>query len=357
MNKLGLLAFSVMVAYWPGLISSAFMPRWWLIALGLPLVSVLDWWKVESKFSVLILCGAVWAGITITFTPHPHSAVLGFYFLCLSCLAGIAIANEKDPSRVLKYAAYGIAASSLLTIIQHYGLIELPHAGPPAGLLLNSEVLAELTAPMLIWVIFRKEWVLSILFIISLLICNSRLADVVVIASIFFFWKPKNLWYKLPLPIIAISGAILSTLLDPMKYNSAMHRFVLWGTGFHALTPLGRGLDWWSAANPVGILEFLHSDLLQAGVEIGFGSLFFLAAGILLLLRPGKLAEKGAFLGIFIECLFSFPLHIPATAFLASLLAGSLAKSCNSFRVERPERGTFCNKSLGWPTSPGCRLD
>jgi hypothetical protein len=97
-------------------------------------------------------------------------------------------------------------------------------------------------------------------------------------------------------------------------------------TAIESISFSGTGLGWWAATHPGSFDEFAHSDALQAIVELGAGSLFFFAIPVLIFLRCYQpRAEMSAFVAICIESVISFPLHLPASGFLAAVLAGTLA--------------------------------
>jgi hypothetical protein len=88
-----------------------------------------------------------------------------------------------------------------------------------------------------------------------------------------------------------------------------------------SFTPLGHGLGWASLAFPEE--EFSHSDALQAIAELGIGGLALVLIPIAAFRgkRAGH-AEHAIFSAILVEVFVSFPLHFPASGFLAAVVAG-----------------------------------
>ncbi len=136
------------------------------------------------------------------------------------------------------------------------------------------------------------------------------------------------------------------------KLTSAGQRIILWIATVMAMTPLGNGLGWFAAAHPSE--EYAHSDVLQAVAELGVGAILFLAIPVVLMFRSrGNNAERAAFVAVCVEAIVSFPLHLPASGFLAALLAGYLAGRSADLCVGAPVGGSDDCKSVRWKPAFG----
>lgn len=327
---LGAFGFVVAVAYWPGLLSAAFAPRWAVIAVGLPLLFRLDPRALNGPMQAAI--GAVLLGgaASLLLSPDHMGGTLDLFLMVLVALACIAGAEMESAERFLGGMCVGLAISAGVAALQKYGfdVRGVAQDSSPAGLFFNREVLAEIAAPLLVWALFSRRLWLATFALVPLLLCESRTAvAAAVITCIVGLRKYMPRGAALVLLVLVAGLCALSLLLlGPEKLSSAQQRVILWGAAVLALDWTGHGLGWFRAAYP-GV-EFAHSDVLQALVEIGpLGAAILVVPALAVINRGGERAERLAFIVICIEALVSFPLHMPATALLAGVLAGRVAGS------------------------------
>ena len=334
--RLGVLAFIVGVIFWPGTVGAPSMPRWAAIAVGLPLVSTLDPRSVPAWARIVFVSALAYAAIVTAWSPRPWGGYFDIFCIALMGLTALGAAGCRDRTPALLGLCAAAALSGILGILQYAGVFKaVPHSGI-AGLFLNSEVLAELLAPLLVWALWKRRFALAALLATPLVLGDSRIAVGAVLFGLWWGWTPRHRWIKgVALAVIAVA-AVAALLL--VKGQSTGMRFVLWGTAILSMTPTGLGLGWWGAAHPFPWEDYVHSDVLQAFVEMGPAAILFLAfPAWLLWRRDGNVAEQSAFAAVVAEAFVSFPLHVPATAFLAALLAGGLAG--DRHRVRRFDGG------------------
>lgn len=343
-----IIAFMVGAAYLPGILSAASMPRWWIIAIGIPLVSTLDPRNLLHSVAFCLLAGFVWAAVSLIDLPAPSDGALDLLMLALLCLTIIAAAGEDDIDSVITAFGWSIAISCLIAVPQWFGWSPVFQTSAPAGLFLNSEVLAEIAAPLLVWAAFKHRWALAVLMLVPLVLCHSRIAVLVAAAGLLAGWRPKQTWIKGLIFSAMMLAAILSVILfGAEKASSGMTRLVLWGAALQSIELFGQGIGWWALAHPDPFEEFAHSDLLQLMVELGVGALFFFAIPVLILSRrdAGNAAERAAFVAVCTEAIVSFPLHLATSGFLAAVLAGNLARDRNLVRACRLSVGNCILKT------------
>lgn len=313
------LAFLVGAAYMPGIFSPTVMPRWWLIAV-LPLAAPMDFRMVNLPVLGCVLAALAWAAVISRFD-------LDLYFAALLVGVMIAAAGDDNIENVMAWFGWGVVVSVPFCIAQFFGSPLVQQTSAPAGLFLNSEVFAETAAPVLVWALWRGRWILASFLCVPLILCHSRVAILVTAAGLLFGWSPRRRWIR-PAVIMGVAffaaASVVTIGMDKMV--SAMTRIILWLAAVQSVTIGGSGLGSWAAGHPGQFEEFVHSDALQAAVEIGAGSLFFFAVALLLIRRAGPRAEVSAFVAICVEATVSFPLHLPASGFFAAVLAGSLAR-------------------------------
>lgn len=300
------------------------------MAIGLPLISRLDPRAIATPISLCILGGVSWSAASLALLPTPQNGLLDLLFLVLLCGAALAAAELDDIGPTLAAFGWGIALSAALTVPQAFGWSPVYQTVAPAGLFLNSEVLAEVAAPLLVWSLWTRRWPLAAVIGVPISLCHSRIAVLVVAVGLLYGWRPTRRWMK-PALVVAVAAAAVAGIacLGIAKESSALTRVTLWLAAVQSITPLGRGLSWWALAHPGPYEEFAHSDALQMIVELGAGSLFFLAIPFMVLRRRdvGSTGERAAFVSLCVEAVVSFPLHLPAQGFLLSVLAGFLARA------------------------------
>lgn len=328
-KPLAAVAFLAAVVYVPGIYSVAGMPRWWVIAIGLPLASTLDlralWWPITALMAGIV----AWAAASVAFAPHPHAAALEAVLVGITCLGAVAASNLDDGiGDVLAGLAGGVAVSAALCVPQTLGWWSpVAQSSVPAGLFYNSEVLAEVAAPLLVWAALSRRWALAIAMAVPVALCHSRVALIAGMVGLLWAWRPRW-WVWAGLGCAALAAGYAGLMWFGLsKFASAIDRLGLWITAWYSLTPLGRGIGWWAAAHPGPYEEFAHSDAIQAVIELGPAAALIAAIPALILWRGrGTLGERAAYVAICFEALVSFPLHLPVGAFLGAVLAGGLAR-------------------------------
>jgi hypothetical protein len=369
------LAFLVAVAFWPGLMDPAVTPRWAVLAVGLPLASRLDPRNIDPFLLGLAGMGTLWALWTLI-AASPNRAIGGYelsHFLILG-LAFLAGAGLKSLDGVMTGLALGIGVSATVCVAQLFGYdgVDQRMGSVPAGLFYNREMLAEFVAPVLVWTSLRRRKIalrlalnhqtaivdvagrvsgrrrraadpsslaLASLPAAPLLFCQSRLAVLAVACGLLYGWR-ASMGRKLA-ALISVAGAGAASIfwLGEWKMVTAATRIGEWLMAIRNLTPFGLGLGWFrdhTFPDP----SSAHSEPLQLMVEMGVGSLFWLAIPAVIWWRgAGGRVERAVFLAICVEAALSFTLHQPAAGFVAAVGAGFMARRRSLVRMGEPEFG------------------
>lgn len=346
-------AFVVAAIYVPGLLSPAFTPRWAAIAIGAPLVSRLDPRRLDPVIAVLGLCAFVAAALSLRMSPDPLAGSLELIYLAILGVVCIAASNLDSLDDIMTGLALGIGLSAAVCVIQSAGWSPLRQTGAsPSGLFVNSETLAEFAAPVFLWLVLRQKLALAAVVAVAVILCQSRVATMAVVLGLAYAWRPKSrvLLGLIAAAIVACAVAMLLAWgVGPARFMTAMQRVSLWGFTLDNLSFAGHGLGWFVSVDPTD--EYAHSDVLQAMAELGIGAAFFVALPVLIFLNRGSYVERAALIAIGFEALVSFPLHMPASGFVAACLAGFMARRCAPVRmVERVSRDA--NGRYGFVWSP-----
>lgn len=328
-----LLGFAVAAAFWPGLLSGSFVPRWGVIAVGLPLVSSIDARAIPEglrwTLAFLLALGAV----SLLGSPYPQAGAEDLLFVVLLCGAFLFGAEQASLDDVMTGIAWGAGISALLCIPQFFDWWQpVEQVSRPAGLFFSSEVMGEFASLVFVWAARSRRYWIAALMVAPIVLTGSRIG--LFAAAIGLFWGRS--WRVTAPAIVGLAFAGVGAVLFH-KVGSAEHRVILWGAGLLSLSLLGNGLGYVTAAFPYE--EFLHSDALQVLVELGIGGLVLVAIPIAAFRSDrGNDAERALFAAVCVEALVSFPLHFPASGFVAAVVAGYLAGTGPLVRVGAPHR-------------------
>jgi hypothetical protein len=353
-HKIGIWAFAVAVAFIPGIMSAAILPRWAVIMIGAPLVSRLSLDRLSQAMQYVLVLGLSWAACSILVSPDPMNGALLFFFMVAIVGAFLAASELETIDDAMTGLALGVGVSSIVCLLYLAGVQVASQATPnPAGLFYNSEVLAEFAAPVFLWTVISKRWPLAAMTFVPVAVCNSRIALLVVAVGLLYAYWPRSRLLGVSLVVaLFVCASVALVALGQGKINTAGLRVVVWLATLLAATPLGNGLGWFEAAHPAE--QFAHSDAIQAINELGLGSVFLAAIPVLILRsNRGTNAERAVFIAICVEAIVSFPLHVPGTAFVAALVAGYLAGSRTPVFVGRPERRDRNAKNYEWAPANG----
>lgn len=336
--RLAAIAGLLSIANLPVIFAAPTTPRWWLLAVAVPAFCALSWRRVEPVLGWLFCASMAWAAVASIYNGYPSEGLLPFYFLILLGLCAVAAASVDDLTPALLALAVGAALNGALGVLQvlHWSPIPM-FSDRPEGTFYNSEVLAEIVAPVFVWCVLTRRWFLAASLAVPLVLCQSKIALVGAVVGLSIGWVRRIHW-RIALALAAVLVVFAAaTFIDQPWEGPAAHRLTLWGTALLSLTPVGNGLGWWFASHPFGFEEFVHSDVLQIFLEAGVGGLFFLAIPIVIWWRGIQdRALGGLFAVLCFEACVSFPLHMPVTGFLFFVVAGWLAGA--RYRVLGDER-------------------
>jgi hypothetical protein len=322
-HRMAVLGFTVSTAFLPFQLEGDFVPRWAVIAVGIPLVSKLDPRALSEPIWLLLGFLLFVCAISLVQSPFFLVGMNDMVFVVILSLAFLMGAGLETVDDLMAGLGYGVAATAALVSIQYFSQWSPFPVGSisPAGLFYNSEVMGEFSSLVLVWMVAKRRYVLGAAAAVALALSFSRIGLAAAVIGAVVAWRPRM---RVLLPLIAAVLVAGVALLIFTKFSSSFHRVILWGATAMSFTPLGRGLGWASLAFPEE--EFSHSDALQAIVELGIGGLALLLIPIAAFRgkRAGH-AEHALFAAVLVEVLVSFPLHFPASGFVAAVVAGFMA--------------------------------
>ena len=334
-HRLAVLALLTTLVDVPGLCSGASLPRWWLLAIGLPLVVIPNPRHLAPAAAAGLVIAIIWAVILAPWAPL--TGLLDLYFLAVITLAIVVAAHpDVDVDPAITAMCAGVVVSSIIAAGQGLGIIDPWGSVRPVGLFLNSEVLAETAAPLLIYALARGKIGLVIALIPAIVFPAGRIALVAVALGVGLIayrhvTYVARRWVVPVIVIIAVVGVMVLTALGGIdRVETLTERFNLWVEAIGDLTMVGHGLGWWAATH-AGFGGWVHSEPLQYIVELGLPGLGIFVVPVILLTRGTSLRSPHeiCLVVLAVEAVVSLPLHLPVTALLWALLVGGLARARN----------------------------
>lgn len=337
-HRLAVLGFAVAAGYWPTFLQGAFAPRWMVIAVGVPLCCAIDPRAIPEGLRWVLAWLFALAVIATSFaSPDPMTGYFELIFMFMLAVTFVAAASMDNLDDVMMGLATGLAVSSVMVAI-NLNSNDQRDSGDISGLFFNSEVLAEFAALVFVWAVARPRILTAAICSVPLLFCGSRISIVVALVGALFAYRPNSKLLTAGLfAIIAAAGVALIVVMGIDKMHSAEHRVTLWIAMVFAWNQYGHGLGWFLTHYPLE--QFGHSDAIQMIAELGVGAFAAVAIPIYAFcFQGGNRAERALFLAVCIEVCVSFPLHLPASGFVAALAAGRLVGSGYGLRLHERHR-------------------
>jgi O-antigen ligase len=344
-----LIGFLLTAIYIPGISGAATTPKWAVLAIGLPLLLLRD--GKPSKFTIVHLFGALslaWSALSLFWTSNRLDGLGELAKLIFLAQAFVYGSRLETLSPIIKGLALGLLPSSIVVLLQiPYPLI-VAHATSASGLFINSGSLAEITALVLVGLLFgewSKGWVfLAPLISPCFILPESRGALLAVISAATVWLWSRSRRHALGLILLACIAGVVSFYFGfrvQTGIQTVMDRLAMWSEVLPALTWAGHGIgSFWTDYAPLSTTydifverpEHLHNDWLELIFEGGIINAVC-CAGLLVAYCAGPMsAGRTIFAAFAAEALVGFPLHNPCTAFVAALCLGHLARQRAALR-------------------------
>ena len=326
---------ALMVAYWTGISGVATTPRWDVAALLSVVLFVSPRGTMTRTHKIgLALIG--WLAITLLWSAGAGrlDGVNELFQLMLIAIAFSVAAIDCDADALLVGAAVGIGLNSAVAIAQWYGwrlgdeIIDVP-----SGLFFNPARMGAAAAMVIAGLLFgnRRAWLIP-LCLPALILSHSIAAGLAVCAAVFVLpergsrsgWTVRGV-------MVVVAGAAVAC-----KYGVAAtdERLLIWSATINQLDWLGHGLGSYregifAHASVYDVLKYgtrpehPHNEWLWLAYEGGVVVVCLAVAFAVWTWRAAiDSPYRGVLAAVFVLGLVAMPLHDPATAILAALLAG-----------------------------------
>lgn len=360
-----------MVAFVPWWEGGGLTPRWCALLVLVPLALC----RLPVRPTPAHWVGAAflgWALLSLAWTPVLPMAVSELMKLLLIAGCFLIGAELDDPRPLYLGVACGVAVSGVLAALRVAGVEIIPEFAPPAGLFVNRNYLAEIGVVALILAV-SEGWALLVppllcaallphsrgsllaLGLVVLLVCWRRARTATLIVALSFGMVGAI--------AAGTSPALRDLLVDRVSVGQSSSldtRLELWRVTAAHTTLFGHGVgsfmplypSWTPHSNLIDNRPAqAHNEILHEASELGLPGIALLVAFFGLCLGGGGRRWRGehlALVAILAIGLFSFPLHIPAVAAVAGIVAGRAARLRYPVRRVLPQRRADLWQRIGF---------
>jgi len=321
------LGFATTVAFWPGIINAGTAPRWAVLAIGVPICLMLMDRRVDTRSwwpALILVCAAA----TLAWTPDLLNGIDAF--IRLSILMGVFYLGTQFRSVTSAWGGiqWGVALMLPIVVLQWFNLISIQQAVAPAGLLMNKNMMGELALVAAVTALSMGAWTMFVCAIAICVLTTSKAVAGAFLLTLVVIWFRRAPYASLALGVMIVGAALVSFLIG---MESAGPRLAIWSEAISNWSFFGNGLGSFVTTYPAA--EYVHSEPIQFIYELGVFSIPLFAAFLYALGTPHAQRESIVVLvAVGAVSFFSFPLHMPVTAFAAALAAGHLAGCRNRIR-------------------------
>lgn len=311
----------------PAIGSSSISPKWSILSLVIPIL----WLRSEA-----CLDRGLWRGwlfallpfLSIFWSPNVYEALnwVWIYFL----LGALYVAAPSLSIRAVYWGfCVGVSLSLPAIILQVLAYWPFPEASSgPTGLFLNKNYLAEAGLAALILAWHLRAWFLMPALMVCFIAPMSRGAIIAFIVVVCIWLWPRMRSAAIAVVLLSIGG--LSWYIRALPMPTLDHRLAIWRDTIDGLTLFGHGIGSFRTLYPyfasrtdtyVSRPEFAHNEYLHLAFEHGIFSIVFIPF-IWIALKRARETERLLLVAILVMAFFSFPLHLPTTAFIFAIAAG-----------------------------------
>lgn len=192
---------------------------------------------------------------------------------------------------------------------------------------------------MLIALVVLKLWWWIPVTIPGLVLVHSRAAFVALACGLLVWaWRRSKQYTLVIIALLLMIASIKYS--NGFKLTSISERFDLWLDTIYGFKLFGNGVGSYETLFPlyaehinteVARPRYAHNDLLNLIFEFGVGSILLMMV-LFNVFKSGR-EENIIIYAILIISLFTYPLHVPATAFIAFLVAGYVVGNYDTYRT------------------------
>lgn len=344
------LSFVIAVAYWPGVSGASTSPRWIIAAILFPAILFCRHDRIPLTISGLLgLLFVGWSLASVGWSEHPVDTIgAGWQFLVL--VSAFCVGATTTSMRPIYIgAALGLLISDGFAVAQFSGWVGPLQANVPAGLFVNRNFFAEISALIAVALISERLWLLVPVTLPGLFLTGARGALLGLAAALTAILWRRSRWLTLALVVTAV-GLLVALSLTGNKIDTAHDRIDIWRSTIAVLNWHGYGLgSFYESAPRISWIPYrfdhAYNEFLEAWFETGFVGFALMIAFWTSLLFGAAKTERLIVICLMVEACFEFPFHLPGTALLGCVVAGHLARDQRGFRCPAGLRGMAIRES------------
>jgi hypothetical protein len=333
------LGLIIPTAYWPSLTGNSILSGWPVLSIALPFMFLR---KVRMGLGHWLgLAFLAYAFGSMLWAPVFSQGIWDLWLLSIFAGCFMLGAQLSDPRPLYAGLALGVGVSTILSVIQHYGIFLVTEAGWPGcshpGLFYNYDIFGETAALASVALVgSRLYWPLA-LTVPPIFLTGSRTALVATFVALALWLWDIDRWYGLlmagALGLLAL-GAIYTfskpdTCGSLTRTSSTSERLAIWRDTADGLTVLGRGpgsflIDYPLFASRTDTMlsrpEAAHNDYLELLFEFGLGVAPLV--GLLALALTSPATDRYLLIAFLVTAFFAFPIREPTEALLGAVALG-----------------------------------
>lgn len=215
--------------------------------------------------------------------------------------------------------AVGINISGYIALAQMFGFDGITQYAPPSGLFNNRNVMAEAGAiALLVTIHYRLWWLLPGALLAAFLPVSKAVIGALALVAV--FW-PSAGGYRVTGIRAYMAIAVAGIFAVALGGASLTQRYDIWAPAIQAFNLTGHGLGSFFEDFPMP--AYAHNEFIQMWYEWGLYAVPFFVAFIAAVLKEWRF-EQSIVACVLMLCVFSFPLHMPLTAFCFALALGRM---------------------------------
>ena len=352
-SLLAIYGFAVATLFCPYISGAAITTRWIAIAIGPWLLMngpttgdtaaigpriLMSGPKIGAT-ALWLMPFFVWVLLSLLWTAQPYDGIGETIQWAIAIGVFLFGASVDDPKPL--YFGFGVG----ILVAYPFGLFDP-----------NADLVAEAAAPAFIAALVTRQWLLSGLLPIVLVLSHVQhhcakgaiLGATCALAVLFLHRS-----WKTGLIIVALGLALVGCLTYLTALSDNLERIHIWQDTYAGITLFGHGIGSFRYVFPdfashINIIlgtrpDHAHNDFLEILFELGYVGGFLALVGLGVILYRGRnIAEALIVVCVIGTSLTNFPLHIPSTLFMAAFALGrvcrldSLCSQSNERRVLVP---------------------
>lgn len=313
----------VSLCYVPGVTGAYIATQWPMLAVLLPFALFR-----KGPFTVFHAIGLAFVAYAFVLWPHspaPYASVFGLWLIVVMALAVWFGTTITDMRQLYAGLATGCAVSSVLAVLQFFGIETVATTSEnPAGLYVNGVQQGTVLALVAVALATERMWFWLPPLVPGIALAHSRGALVILFIGL-LGCGVRRVW---------VFGAVIAAgafyLLTPLS-NSDAERLEIWRVAWHSLTWFGWGPGvFYTIALPRNgafsfYPEYTHNDGLQLLFEYGAAAALPFGIFAYALWRT-DVREWPIVLAFCTAACFSMPMFMPMASFLAFVAVGRVLR-------------------------------